>query len=249
MAAACGGSTGREGLDDLAGDGPLDATTADAATFDVGIAYVDRQLPEAGLTDAPREAGPSYPSCPPFLPVVDGTPVEAGLENDQIPTDWDDAGNVVQARDGSVCATYPWLGTADADCVTSNCTGYGMGSSSEYSVLPPCNWLADAGVARQGSRAGAPRYDVCMELYACMIGTGCALRSVSTCLCGDAGTLSCDGGGPCATEELAALEYRADDINDALKNFTDTTNGAGRLNQVFQCGISNTCFAGDAGHP
>jgi hypothetical protein len=256
---ACGGSTGRDGLEqpgggDDGGAGASDATTAfDAGTFDVGIAYVDRSLPEVVVPpEAAVEAGPVYPNCPPFIP-VDGTgkPVTPGTEVDQIPSDYAAGGAVVAAADGSACATYGWLGSVAADrCVTSNAAGGIAG----LVLLPPCNWVLDAGAARQGSSAGLPRYQVCLALYACILKSGCGSTSVNSCLCGGGSTSLCDGGGPCGAEELAALEYRADEIQDALKNFTDTAPtfpgyGGSALNYVFQAGESNHCFEAGAGGP
>ncbi len=141
-----------------------------------------------------------------------------------------------------------WLeGTAVDECVTSNGSGGGV---DDYVFFPPCNWVAEAGVARQGPRAGDPRYDVCLDLYACIMRTGCGAGGpAAACLCGASSTL-CDGGGPCGSEELAALEERVDTIQDALKNYTDDVHtfagyGGSALNYVFQIGKSNACF--DAG--
>jgi hypothetical protein len=261
MAGACGGSTGREGLEQPgqgdAGDaGAADATTGfDSGAFDVGITYVDRNLPEIVVPpEAAVEAGPAYPDCPPFIP-VDGTgnPVTPGTEVDQIPADWGPGGAIVPAADGGACATYAWLGSVAADrCVTSNAAG----SVAGLMLLPACNWVRDAGPAHRGTGSGLPRYQVCLALYACMMKTGCGFGSVNSCLCGTGSSSECDGGGPCGAEELAALEYAPEDVqavSDALKNYTDTAPlfpgwGGSGLNTVFQAGDSNHCFdAGGAG--
>jgi hypothetical protein len=249
---ACGGTTGREGLDmpGLGDGGGLDGTASvDTGAFDVPIAYVDRALPDvAAPVESGGEAGSPYPNCPPFIPVgIDGKPVPAGTEVDQVPSDWD-AGVIVPATSGSVCATYAWLGSVAADhCVTSN---WDVTGALDYMALPPCNWAADAGLARQGSSAGFPRYDVCLDLYACLIRTGCGFGNVSSCLCGGGSVAQCDAGGPCAVEELAALEYRPDEIQDAVKNYADddpsfSGYAGSALNHVFQVGTANSCF--DAG--
>jgi len=262
MAGACGGSTGREGLaqpgqGDGGDDGEADATTAfDAGTFDVGIQYVDRNLPEVVVPpEAAVEAGSAYPDCPPFIP-VDGTghPVTPGTEVDQVPSDYGAGGAVVPAADGGACATYPWLGSVAADrCVTSNAAGGVPG----LMLLPPCNWVLDAGPALQGTGSGLPRYQVCLALYACMMKTGCGFGSVNSCLCGSGSTSECDASGPCGVQELAALEYAPTDplaVHDALTNYTDTAPlfpgyGGSALNTVFQAGESNHCFGADGGGP
>jgi hypothetical protein len=87
--------------------------------------------------------------------------------------------------------------------------------------------------------------------------TGCgpAANDAVTCLCGDASSAQCivSPTGPCATEELAALQYRPDSIEKALTNYYDITPQfagvcGGSLNYVFQQGIGLGCFQNlDAG--
>jgi hypothetical protein len=251
-AASCGGTSGREGLVSpvLAEAGGDDTTIGfDSGAFDVSIAYADRVLPEAGAPVEAGEAGYPWPQCPPFIEVgPDGGPVPAGQEVDQVPSAYGSNGGIVPAPDGSACAQYGWLGSPAIDeCMTSTSAGGG----NDYAFLPPCNWSIDAGTARQGPRAGAPRYDVCLDLYACIMKSSCGAIDVTRCLCGSGSTTSCDAGGPCGQEELAALEYRADSIQDALKNYTNLDPsfagyGGAALNQVFRNAESNGCF--DAGH-
>jgi hypothetical protein len=246
---ACGGTTGREGLSSPAlDDGGDDAFADDTGAFDVSITYADRALPDVG---APAEGGADgypWPSCPPFIEVgPDGGAVPPGQEIDQVPAAFDDAGNIVPAPPGGACAEYGWLGSTAIDhCVTSATAGTGI----DYVFLPPCNWSAEAGAAKQGPRAGSPRLDVCLDLYACILKTRCGTTDVKTCLCGTGSTANCDAGGPCGTEELAALEYRTDSIQDALKNYTNQDPsfagyGGAALNQLFQNATSSGCF--DAG--
>jgi hypothetical protein len=250
-AASCGGTTGREGLASpgLPEAGGDDTTVdLDSGAFDVSIAYADRALPEASPPVEGGEAARPWPQCPPFIEVgPDGGPVPAGQEVDQVPSAFGGDGGVVPAPDGSACAQYGWLGsTAIDECTTSATAGTGI----DYVFLPPCNWSIDAGTARQGPRAGAPRYEVCLDLYGCIMKSSCGAIDVKTCLCGSGPTTSCDAGGPCGQEELAALEYRAGSIQDALKNYTNldpsfSGYGGAALNQLFQNATSNGCF--DAG--
>jgi hypothetical protein len=255
---ACGGTSGRENLPPMPG---MDAT-ADTSP----IAYVDRSLPELGAPPGADggDAGSPYPACPPFLPVAcnPGTPyrgcppdspeVEAGMEIDQEPAVYDDAGNPVPAPDGSACATYPWLGGVAIDhCVTANCPVTGP---QDYLLLPPCNWCVEAGISVAGPGVGLNRYDNCMALYACMTSAGCGSNPAS-CLCGDAATATCDASGPCAQQELAALEPSTTETIAAILNrYTNYALGspgatcAGALNYVYSCGQSNGCFVDASGY-
>jgi hypothetical protein len=265
VAVACGGSTGREGLVDpaltqqTAGD---DATTApfDAGLFDVAIQYADRNLPEISAPPAADggEAGYPWPNCPPFLPVYpDGCP--GCLEVDESPAAFAADGAVVPAPDGSACATYGWLGsTAIDECVTYKSAGYSASDcnspfcGNDYDYFPPCNWVIDAGTAKGGTRTGDSRYAICLDLYACIMKTGCGTNSNATyCLCGPNGA-NCDGGGPCGPEELAALEYLPGMIQNAGEDLTNVApefagSGGGRLNAVFQFARTDKCF--DGGQP
>jgi hypothetical protein len=257
---ACGGTTGREGLSlggvdaSLADDSSVDL---DSGAFDVAILYIDRVLPEVSAPPpadaAGAEAGFPWPSCPPFIPVdSDGDPVDLSVNFNELPAAYDDAGQVVLAPEGSACAEYPWLGSTSIDsCVTLS------GTPLPFPALPPCSWCVDAGLAAAGLREGQPRYDICLDLYACVIDSGCAAQSTTanTCLCGpDLGNCSVDASGPCAAQELAALEYPAVSP-DVLKNFTNTAPNAaqflgfcaGNLNGLLQTAVSYDCF--EAGAP
>jgi hypothetical protein len=279
---ACGGTTGREGLTTQRGDAAVSTLTDaavdgtvgsplqmgdDAGAFDVFIEYADRQLPEASAppSDAGGEAGRPWPNCPPFLPVgADGKPVNADggtvpldMSLDQIPAAYDNTGSVIPAPDGSACASYGWLGSTAIDhCMTS-------GSNGTYIFLPPCNWVADGGVARAGPGAGHDVYDLCLDLYACMMRTGCVTITGghgATCLCGDASANDCamDPKGPCAVEELSALQCPRDSASIQLifQHYKDpssigvgTFQGAATLNDVFQKALSLRCFSSLDGGP
>jgi len=261
VAFACGGTTGREGLTAV-GPGTVDATVADsgdagadsgldAGDFDVPVLYADRALPDV---EAPPEGGAAdasagLPACPPFLPVRGGQVVTIG-ERDQVPSVYAPDGSVTFAPDGSACASYGWLGSPAIDeCVT----GSGHTSGSGFIWLPPCNWCSEAGVALQGPGAGNQRYDLCMALYACIEKSGCG-SNVGTCLCGTADpTTTCQKQppGPCATEEMAALEELSTSVQDALLNYTALGSGflgncGSTLNYVYVSGQNSGCFP-DAG--
>jgi hypothetical protein len=258
---ACGGTTGREELPPMTG---MDAAAPDTSP----ITYVDRTLPDLGAPTSTvdgGEGGNPWPSCPGFLPVScgvgspfygcppDAMVVEAGMEVDQEPSVYDDAGNLVIASDASACATYPWMGSVAIDkCTTSQCT-FGPGT---YSFLPPCNWCADAGNAKSGPGVGRSKYSNCMALWECMQSTGCGASGATACLCGEAGTGECDASGPCAAAEFASLEpsptdtiaqilagrYFSYDLTNPV-----TGNCGGALNFVYRCGEQSNCFADASG--
>ena len=291
--AHCGGTTGRDDSTPSGPDGGLDATVDAAAvedagsdqsvytnTFDVSIQYADQALPDVQAPPegggAGSEAGLGVPNCPPFL-WVDGygkpvacdpaSPIsDCPSADNEAPADWSDGGEVL-ARDGSVCATYPWLGTAANDeCLTGDLQG------ELVNDLPPCNWALEAGVATQGPAEGTSRYALCVQLYKCFMQTRCFAYpkpngkglesnpipcfcltpaeatsgsfSVSTCLAAQ---------GPCFNEEIAALEAPGNDPGAqatyvqmnfiALGNsqVVAGTEGA-NLNQMFQDALSTGCI-------
>jgi hypothetical protein len=255
----CGGTTGREGLEGpppgVDAGAPSDDSSADPGAFDVSVTYVDRVLPDVvPPPTGDAAAGYPWPSCPAFLPVgPDGGEVPLGGELNQIPSVYDDDGGVLPAPDGSACATYAWLGNKAVDgCLTSSASGWGQG---DFALLPPCSWCADAGTASQGPGAGSPMYSLCLTLYACAMRTGCgAGQDPATCLCGNESASDCivDAGGPCAVEELAALEYRGSSVQEALSNYTQIDPSflgycGSALNYVFQSARTNGCFVPDAG--
>jgi hypothetical protein len=274
-AVMCGGTTGRDGLQTdngaEAGGGTADGSAmatdgsggSDSGTFDVVVTYADRILPDVVAprdSGAPVEAGYPWPTCPPFLLVgpngetttEDGGPVPFGSEINQIPAIAVDGGEI-PAPDGSACATYGWLGSPAIDnCVTSQFAG--AGGAQDFSFLPPCNWCQGAGVASVGPGAGLKLYDLCINLYVCALQTGCgALPGAAACLCGDAGATECilDAGGPCAAEEIAALQVAPGSLEPALENYNDLTPltlgnlgyCGSLLNSVFQNAITGACFS------
>jgi hypothetical protein len=266
-AVTCGGTTGRDGLPQD-GDG-TDAQSAaeggavalESSTFDVTITYVDRFLPDIVAPPDTGQDGGEYPwpSCPPFLAVgPDGGPVPLGsaLEVNEVPGEYAGDGGEVPAPDGSPCAAYGWLGsTAADDCLLQLAPAEG-----DFAFFPPCNWCADAGVASVGAGAGIALYDLCLDLYACSLQTGCGAASAaypSACLCGNASGPDCiiDAGGPCAAQELAALQATQATVQTALENYAGdpvaAQNNPGycgaALNYIFQNAAEVGCFPADAG--
>jgi hypothetical protein len=230
-AITCGGTTGRDGLPQDDDSGADAAETAidgalDAGMFDVAITYADRVLPDVV---APADTGADgggypWPTCAPFVPVdQNGNPVPLGTEADQVPGVYVDGGGdeagELRAPDGSACATYGWLGsTAVDDCMTSQTAGF----AHDFPLLPPCNWCS--GVATTGPGADLPLRDLCLNLYACAVQTGCGAVPGPYCLCGSANGPQCfqDAGGPCLVEELSVLQATntPTSIQNALDNYT-----------------------------
>ncbi len=235
-------------------DGGADATSIYTAEFDVLIPYSDVALPEASTSAAVGggEAGSAstsagaIPNCPPFIPVQYVQSADGGAPSvqvvsalgpgiafdDELPADWAADGGVTFAADGSACATYPWwLGTSAADECLTNYNG--IASSFIVPVLPPCSWAFDAGAPTQGTGATSnkTRYEVCMDLYTCMIATGCYTRFLQAdqfgpnegplanneCFCGhaDGSAIPLDQAdcvaaplGPCRAQFMAAFELQ-----------------------------------------
>jgi hypothetical protein len=264
---------------DAAGGKDGDGTVGNG-DFDVRIEYADRNLPDLGAPlQTSRGDGAAawpwpWPNCPPFIPVdVGGQRDYSGMGTDQIPADrgvpgtpvndsglsyndagvaYDDAGNALYAfaADGGACASYGWLGSTVLDkCLTMNAGSPG----SDFIELPPCNGCSGGAVATSGPRAGTPKYDLCLELYQCMMRTGCATAdrtlSISYCLCGDAGSACLQPNGPCGAEELAGLEYLPTDVKIAQRNLAKIVPDVGftgvcsaQLNQVFLNATNYGCF-------
>jgi hypothetical protein len=212
--------------------------------FDVQIQYADQSLPD--VQAAPEgggggsEAGLGIPDCPPFiytdskgnpLPASDCDPTVGGCNDpnwsfDSIPADWSDGGEI-PAQEGGVCGTYPWLGSPAMDqCTSLDLPGGLTDNTGTYNPLPPCNWARDAGIATQGLGTGQPRYDLCVQLYKCMMRTRCffnasprggVLQNAMPCFClkpsdlvqgsGSFSAATCvSEPGPCYMEEVAAIE-------------------------------------------
>lgn len=236
------------------GGAAADATTGSVYTgaFDVFIPYADVTLPEASGTSANgadsggTSAGGGIPNCPRFIPVKYVQSADGGAPSvqvvalgpgaafdDELPADWTSDGGITFAADGSVCATYPWwLGTSAANgCLTNYQDG--IASAFIVPVLPPCSWAIDAGSPTQGSGAvnGKTRYEVCLDLYSCMITTGCYTKFLQSglsgpnlggyangdCFCGEAdgSAIPLDPAacvtapqGPCRAQFMAAFELQ-----------------------------------------
>jgi hypothetical protein len=183
-------------------------------------------------------------------------------------------GTVVPRPEGGCPAGVISSTVADECLVTSGAGDLG------FIALPPCNWAIEAGAVGVGPGAGRSRYAVCLDLYACMLRTKCSshptsskdpIQSTNSCLCGTANSMAClnDASGPCATEELAALEEpaTASGVGLALGSYEQTGNLAGttgasaagftgysgaKLNDVMAAVVGAypvNCFDLDAGAP
>jgi hypothetical protein len=272
LAFACGGTTGRPDTGETPTptgeqpDGGMDSTVVipptpipDAGLFDVVIQYADRVLPDVSVPgEGGSEAGYPWPNCPPWVKVnAAGAVVPLIRAGTWVVTEYDDTGMVVTndagtpvpAPDGSPCATYPWYGSAATDqCL--NAVLYTVGDPARF---PPCSWCVDAGTVMQGSRLGDQRFTVCEDLYLCMLNSGCAASGdPATCLCGTESSAVCQADhnppGPCASQEMAALEEIPGDTSDALQNYLSGFGSSAlgvcgsELNSIFDLGNSNQCF-------
>jgi hypothetical protein len=248
------------------GDAGLDATVrpdADEGLFDVVIPYVDRMLvavqppPDAGEQEG---GGVYWPPCAPDIydPIaLIGSPAE-----------YDDAGHVIAAPDGSVCATYPWMGRLD----WTNCTRGTLDIQNSATVtFPPCTvFYPGPEKATQGAGAGRPISDLCKELWECMVSSGCGADNRGNfCLCGlsfntdqcnNLDALDPDSGGPCKAQELAAMQLDPHDkvamAKAGTQYFAISTlpfSTAAALNQLWENGATSVpgtpnCYV-DAGAP
>jgi hypothetical protein len=233
--------------------------------FDVAIQYADRDLPEimaAPSLEAGADGNSGFPfpiSCPPYITVDMSTRKPVDIAScpglcDEVPADPTSDGGSTIAPDGSVC-DYPWLGgAAIQECATVN---WALQQPSAP-ALPPCNWCPPgSGVVNSGPNPGEDRTLACWTLYECMMRTGCYIgtgtnvNSAAGCLCGSEVTTACatdpHPSGPCATEELEALETL--DPNQALQEFIQTatpgTSGAtcgSYLNAVFTNTLGSGCI-------
>jgi hypothetical protein len=282
----CGGTTGRsdsaalvsaDSATDPKGD-PIDGQTADATTampvgdagldatlhpdadeglFDVIIPYVDRMLlniqPPA-VDGGAESGGINWPNCPP-----DTTDPSSAL-GIPIPAEYNDAGHIVAAPDGSVCATYPWMGRLD----WTNCTRAQLSTTSGGTIItfPPCSVLPSGPEkASTGTGAGRLVTDLCKDLWECMVSTGCGLSPTFNefCLCGtvNIGCNMLDGtqdAGPCKDKMLAAMQIDPSTkgaMATADMQFFNVGNQpfatAATLNQLWVTGTSGTCYTYDDG--
>jgi hypothetical protein len=192
----------------------------------------------AGADASAAEAGWPWPDCPAFLPVGAVTDY-----NDETPAVYvNDGGEAAPAPDGSPCATYGWLGSPAIDeCVISQTLGPTTTGSGTYSELPPCNWCATAGTAVQGSGMGTSLYTLCLDLYECVMSSGC-YTNIESCFCGTTIGMACtqNPNGPCLAQEMAGLQELPGAYADALgKQFTQTDPKSlafcgGALNNLFR---------------
>jgi hypothetical protein len=280
---ACGGTTGRPeiapadpddaGPDSTLGDASTDGPPVDGGEagddgglytglFDVAIVYTDRDLPD--IAPAPNaEAGVDgggYPfptNCPPYITVNGKMPVPISYGgNDEVPADSTSDGGETFAADGSACL-YPWLGSKSADeCVTP----YVALNQAQFPAFPPCNWCPPgSGMVVQGPNPGEDRTLACWTLYQCILQSQCYLGSngAESCLCGSEALPACQTdphpSGPCASEELEALETT--DPDHALAYFTvggmpvvsGSTGSGGTtcgsyLNSIYAIAAGDGCF-------
>jgi hypothetical protein len=270
-------------------------------TFDVLIEVATRPLPDVqpatGPTGPTDDSGApvtglgygGLPPCPPWIAfnivttddgstyntttTDDGGPISPWnpIDLNQAPSDFAPDGSVSFAAPGSACATYSWLGVDGGD----QCT-VGTYVNIPAAPFPPCSWAVEAGTPTGGAGQanGETRYQLCIDLYQCMMRTGCyqdlpspdivANAAVTSCFCGvkDSGvpvpTIECDNNplGPCKDEELAAFEVLPTPANYALvvnemlathatvASFSATGWPARFLNEEFVFALRNRCIGG-----
>jgi hypothetical protein len=248
-----------DALDGTAPEGDLDAYDN---SFDTTIMYADRELPD--IQAAPEvgpgaDAGNALPVCAPDIPanqLPDGgvVPVLDMSGGDfEIPAVFTPDGGEAPAPAGSPCASQVWLGTAQCDLFTKeNAAGAMNPWNGPYgtAILPPCSDLVDAGAPSVGPGAGVPRYQLCWNLFNCIVAHACATDpSLSKCIC-KSSALQClmnGGDGPCYQEELAALEIPpgkpSDEYLQVTKSFANINtmvgHAGGGINYMFQVVATN----------
>jgi hypothetical protein len=245
--AACGGSTGREGLStpDSGGD-----VTLDDGGLDVSIQYVDRLLPD--LYVAPFEAssveGGGPANCAPDLPVIeqlddagrvasftineDGSvPTAADQLPGEVPAVWLDDGGEALALDGGACATQVWLGSAACDeCVRTQCggtpgNGPWYGEYGNAAMLPPCSDMAEAGLAVAGPGASQARLGLCQQALQCIVASQCFTDGTDGCYCGK-DCITAGPNGVCGAAIQAALEVQGTTPSDTIHKVAQLFGGS-----------------------
>ena len=135
------------------------------------------------------------------------------------------------APDGSPCASQPYLGSAACDfCAKAQQIGvlyspYANGTAAQNPSLPPCSDLWDAGVAAAGPGAGQPLHELCMNLFDCVVRTGCMANPTADftpCFCSLPTSSECfpeAGPGPCMAEMKAAMQISS--TEPPMMQYTD----------------------------
>lgn len=254
---ACGGTTGQPppppgapatnngaadaGADGALSDAPDDTgvdASVDAATFDVEITYADRPLPDVYVAEAaappPDDGGGLRPctktgqtGCVTCDGNMDGicSPTEAAFVQHDIAKGLamgpgpDPAGSCYECLMNGSCINDTEFGDVDHECEDN---------------------LATFGTAAQ-----------CEATIACLLTTNCAKTAVAACYCGTAAVATaCQGNpapgpinGACASTIAMGLGFPLSDGTDNTAKLENIAYAAGKANQIFQCGIANSCAA------
>ncbi len=282
--AGCGGTTGREdapahistGVADAAAGVDATVEDLDAGTFDVTITYLDRVLPDVTApvpVDASDAGVAADWPCPPDLVVGPddeaGCPEDAGADGacsgTLVAAEYDDAGNVIAAAEGSFCATCaPYNG--GAGCTPTEQAFIEHDPSGDcYRCLVENGGLNDlvfpdfghecSDVTSNVDVSAAQATAYCLNTLHCILGSTpngptCATGGQPTfCYCG-AGvnqatcsmlTSAAPPNGVCLQPETAGLSLPPVPTVPVLKAFLNSSLGSGIANTFFGVAAANNC--------
>jgi hypothetical protein len=207
-------------------DATLEGSPGDDSSnlgFDVEILYADAaRLPhfEGGpASDATveAEAGPpppwaNWPAC-----ACD----YVNPNNLSLPPVPDEAGS---------CPTFVWTNSGACDrCIRVNCDGPQSPGAAPFLFPPCCDLSHDGGVATSGPATGVLKFQLCGDLFSCVLAHDNAVLLQSDLYCGrGVTTMDCEHGsasGPCKSEIEAAFETT--DPTTIINNFIATDPGQG----------------------
>jgi len=235
LLASCGGTSGREHLvqavnaADASSDvlDPADVEGAPGEDSPVDAVSDRHRIPKDGFSvgvETTDDGGVESEAAAPAATCGNGI-LEPGEECDD--------GNKLDA-DG--CSSFCTNTKVCDDCLAQNC---------DPDFLPACSssaaQSAAGGNAEQGPAKGAPRLDLCHDLYVCAERTGCAFATVqgaTGCYCGTGGGSVCftvkgAANGKCKAEVEAATETTE---GSAIQGFLGSTRlGVGWATTLLQC--------------
>ncbi len=155
----------------------------------------------------------------------DGAP-DGGVIGDEVSEASADAGALSLSLDDALRAKSPDC----LACAQRSCPNYITGCTT----LP--------GMAKAGPAAGVDKADLCVEVVACVLPTGCAGLDLGACYCGvdhPDPDFKCDLPSPCSSALERGLE--STDPFTVLLSLTDPTKAGGWALTLMQCLRDNQC--------